>query len=54
MISEKTFTSDWINALKETLGTKKRKPDPGLIEKAVVALHLLEMLCLSGVKIPES
>lgn len=49
MITEKTYSKEWLLELKESLGSKKRHPDPGLIEKATKALHLLEELCKSDI-----
>ena len=47
MISSNSFTKDWIQSKSIHFGRIKKKADPVLIEKVIIALHLLEHLAQS-------
>lgn len=50
MISDNTFTKEWIQGISLDYKQGKRKADPGLIEKVTKAIYLLESLAQTDLK----
>ena len=48
MITERSFTKDWLHAVNRKLGWNRREAQLKNLEKAIAALHLLECLSAAG------
>jgi hypothetical protein len=50
VITERTFTKDWLLAVNESLGWNRQKTQLKNLEKAIAALYLLERLATVKLK----
>jgi predicted nucleotidyltransferase component of viral defense system len=50
MISERSFTKEWLLSVNKELGWNRQEAQLKNLEKAVAALYLLERLAVSGTR----
>jgi len=50
MITERSFTKDWLYTVNKGLGWNRQEAQLKNLEKAIAALHLLECLAAAGLE----